>query len=93
MIRLIIGNSDINSISNKFHQIKLFVEGKVDILIFTENKLDSTFPTSQFTIDGYNEAYRFERNRNRGGVLTYIQEDITSKLLADHMLHMLNVLS
>ena len=93
VIRLIIGNSDINSISNKFHQIKLFVQGKVDILIFTDNKLDATFPTSQFMIDGYNEAYCFDRNRNRGGVLTYIQEDIPSKLLADHRLHMFNVLS
>ena len=43
--RLIIGNLNINSISNKFDQLKLFVQGKVDILIVTETKLDSTFPT------------------------------------------------
>ena len=49
--RLIIGNLNINSISNKFDQLKLFVQGKVDILIVTETKLDSTFPTSQFKID------------------------------------------
>ena len=45
MNRLIIGNLSINSISNKFDQLKLFVQGKVDILIVTETKLDSTFPT------------------------------------------------
>ena len=44
--RLIIGNLNINSISNKFDQLKLFAQGKVDILIVTETKLDSTFPTS-----------------------------------------------
>ena len=49
--RLIIGNLNINSISNKSDQLKLFVQGKVDILIVTETKLDSTFPTSQFKID------------------------------------------
>ena len=84
--RLIIGNLNINSISNKFDQLKLFARGKVDILIVTETKLDSTFPTSQFVIDGYSEPYRFDRNRNGGGVLIYIREDIPSKLLADHKL-------
>ena len=43
--RLIIRNLNINSISNKFDQLKLFVQGKVDILIVTETKLDSIFPT------------------------------------------------
>ena len=43
--RLIIGNLNMNSISNKFDQLKLFVQGKVDILIVTETKLDSIFPT------------------------------------------------
>ena len=40
MNRLIIGNLSINSISNKFDQLKLFVQGKVDILIVIETKLD-----------------------------------------------------
>ena len=74
--RLMIGNLNINSISNKFDQLKLFVQGKVDILIVTETKLDSTFPTSQFMIDGYSEPYRFDRNRNGGKVFIYIREDI-----------------
>ena len=44
IFRLIIGNLNINSISNKFDQLKLFLQGKVDILV-TETKLDSqTFP-------------------------------------------------
>ena len=73
MNRLIIGNLNINSISNKFDQLKLFAQGKVDILIVTETKLDSTFPTSQFVTDGYSEPYRFDRNRNGGGVLIYIR--------------------
>ena len=67
-------------------KLKLFVQGKVYILIVTENKLNSTFPTSQFMIDGYSEPYRFDRNKNGGRVLIYIREDIPSKLLADHKL-------
>ena len=66
MNRLIIGNLNINSIPNKFDQLKLFVQGKVDILIVTETKLHSIFPTSQFMIDGNSEQYRFDTNRNDG---------------------------
>ena len=54
MNRLIIGNLNINSISNKFDQLRLFVQGKVDyVIVVTETKLNSNFPTSQFVIDGY----------------------------------------
>ena len=84
--RLIIGNLNINSISNKSDQLKLFVQGKVDILIVTETKLDSTFPTFQFMIDWYSEPYRFDRNRNGDRVLIYIRKDIASILLANHKL-------
>ena len=86
MNRLIIGYLNINSISNKLYQIKLFAQGKVDILIVTETKLDPTFPTSQFVIDDYSEPYRFDGNINGGGVLIYIREDKLTKLLADHKL-------
>ena len=69
MNRLLIGNLNVNSISNKFDQLKLFVQGKADILVITETKLDSTLPTSQFLIDGYTKPYCFDRNRNGGGIL------------------------
>ena len=86
MNRLLIGKLNISSISNKFGQLKLFVLGKVDILIITETKLDSTLPTSQFLIEGYSKPYRFDRNRNGGVVLIYVQEDIPSKHLTDDKL-------
>ena len=37
--RLIIGNLTIHSISNKFDQINLLVQGKVDILVVAETQL------------------------------------------------------
>ena len=57
-----------------------------DILVFMENSLDATFPTSQFLIERYSEPYHCDRNRNGGGVLTYVPEDIPSKPLMDHKL-------
>ena len=41
--------------SNKFHQLRLHVEGKVDIPIISETKLDSTCPSLQFTVDGHSK--------------------------------------
>ena len=51
-IRLVIGNLNIKSISNELDQLKAMIEGKVDILVVTETKLDSTSPISQFYING-----------------------------------------
>ena len=52
MNRLIIGSLNVNSISNKFDQLKTVVQGKLDILVIVETKLDTTFPASQFLIEG-----------------------------------------
>ena len=42
--RLYIGNPNINSISKKFDNLKLIIQGKIDIVVITETKTDSTFP-------------------------------------------------
>ena len=34
-------------------------------------------------IEGYSEPYRFDRNRNEGGVLIYVRKDIPNKPLTD----------
>ena len=62
--RLVIGNLNINSISNNFDNLKLIAQGKIDILVLTETKTDSTFPLNKFAMQGYSKPYRFERNRN-----------------------------
>ena len=56
-----------------------------DILIITETNLDDTYPISQFHIDGYSMLYRLDRNRNSGGVIIHVSEDIPSKILRKHI--------
>ena len=65
IIHQIIGTLNINSVSSKFDQ--MFASGKVDILDLIESKLDSSFPTNQFLIEGYSKPFRFDRNRNGRG--------------------------
>ena len=74
-----------NSISNKFDHLRAMIEGKDDILVVTETKLDSTFPTNKFYIIGFIKPYRRNRNRNGGGVLIYIRENVPSKELDNHL--------
>ncbi|XP_057310198.1 uncharacterized protein LOC130648176 [Hydractinia symbiolongicarpus] len=45
-----------------------------------KTKLNESFPTNQFLIQGYN-AYRFDRNGNGGGMILCVRNDIPSKLL------------
>ena len=82
--KLIIGNLNINSIPGKFDQLKSVVQGKLDILVITETKLDSSFPKNQFLIDGFSQPFRRDRDRHGGGILIYVREDIPSKELLNH---------
>ena len=81
--KTIIGQINIKSISSKFNQLKELVLKHVDILVVCETKLDETFPSSQFHLDGFSLPYRLDRNRN-GGVMIFVKEDIPSKLLTKH---------
>ena len=82
--RLVIGNLNINSIITKFDNLKLIIQDKIYILVITETKIDSTFPLNQFAIQGYSQPYRFDGNRNGGGVFIYVREDIPSRELKIH---------
>ena len=75
---------NINSISNKFQRLIGMIDKNIDILCIAETKIDSTYPTHQFSIPGYREPYRLDGPKIRecsGGLLVYIREDIPSKLL------------
>ena len=83
--RMIIGNLNVKLIPNKFAQLQEIVLKHVDIFILTETKLDDSFPTSQFMVDGFSKPYWQDRNRNGGGIMIYICDDIPSKLLTKHV--------
>ena len=76
-----IGQINVNSILSKFNLLKELVLKHVDILVVCETKLDETFPGSQFHMAGFSLPYRLDRNRNGGGVMIFVKEDIPRKLL------------
>ena len=61
-----IGHININSIRNKLEMFSNSIKGNFYTLMISETKLDSTFPSNQFTIEAYAAPIRFDRN-GRGG--------------------------
>ena len=52
------------------------------LLTLSETKLNDSFPEGQFLIDGFHSRFRFDRNKNVGGIMLYVREDIPAKLLS-----------
>ena len=76
--RLVFGNLNINTINNKFEQLKHIIKNSV-VLVVTETKLDPSFPNGQFSIDGFARPFRRDRNKNGGGVMIFVRDDIPTK--------------
>ena len=51
--RPIIGQLNINSIRNKFHFLESEASKHLDILLISETKIDESFPSAQFLLDGF----------------------------------------
>ena len=79
MNRITIAQININSLRNKFSFLCKAVRGNIDILLVTETKFNSSFPSAQFHMHGYTTPYHLDRNANGGGLLLYLREDIPSK--------------
>ena len=75
---------NINSIRNKFDNLKLIIEENVDILCVAETKIDKSFPTAQFNWLGYHKPYRLDISGRQGGLLIYIKSHLLSRRLANY---------
>ena len=73
---------NINSVRNKFENFKEIVNGNVDIFTIAETKLDGSFPTSQFELEGYYSPFRLDITKQGGGLLVYLKSSIPSRQLS-----------
>ena len=79
----VIVHLNVNSFRNKF----VFVEDVIklsDVFLVSESKLDHTFPSNQFRINGY-KIFKLDRNRFEGGLILYVNENIPYKPLQEHI--------
>ena len=73
---IIIGHLNINFIRNKFQMLSLSVAQYVDILMLSKTKLDSTFLSIQFLINGFSVPHRLDGNSKVGGIVLYVKDKI-----------------
>lgn len=81
--RLIFGHLNINSIRSKMDEVKSIIEKNlVDVIAFSESKIDDTFPNSQFSVDQFN-LYRADRTSHGGGVMCYVRSTLPHRIRHD----------
>ena len=80
--KLIIAHLNINSLRNKFEFLISLIKDNIDVLMISETKLDESFPTSQFMLNGFSAPFHLDRNDKGGSIILYIREDIPSRLVS-----------
>ena len=79
--RPIIGHININFLESKFEALRSLIKDTLDVLVVTETKIDESYPTSQFCIDGFGALLRLDRNKHGGGVIIYVREHPPYKII------------
>ena len=70
---------NVNSLRNKIEAVEELMRNNIEISLFSENKLDETFPNQQFKISGY-KMFRRDRNKHGGRTtIFYINDNIPCK--------------
>ena len=82
--RPIIAQPNTDSLRNKFGLLASKITKYVDIPLLSEKKLDDSFPTATFSLNGFSKPYRLDRGSNGGGILLCVRGDIPSQLLTDY---------
>ncbi|KAK3744231.1 hypothetical protein QZH41_004610 [Actinostola sp. cb2023] len=79
---LLILHLNVNSLQNKFEEVQSLIQHdfRAQVALLSETKIDSSYPNSQFKIEGYN-MYRNDRTKGGGGVLAYFSSRLPSKKL------------
>ena len=75
---------NINSIRNKFDSVRAALVDYVDIFIAPETKINESFPTAQFAIDGFHKPLRPDVTDKIGGLLVYVTSYLPLRQLTKH---------
>ena len=83
---LLIGYLNINSLRNKITDLRVIMKTlSLNYLILCETKIDESFPTSQFNIEGYEIRARRDRDKfGGGGLIEFVLRGIICKRLRDY---------
>ena len=71
-----------NSIRNKFANLREIIKQNVDVLAVVETKIDASFPSAQFFFEVFHSPYRLDISPKSGGLLAYVKATIPSRQLS-----------
>ena len=77
---------NVNSLRSNIGAVQELITNNIDICVLSETRIDESFPNQQFSIRNY-ETFRRDRNKHIGGLLFYINENISCKLINDQIFH------
>ena len=80
--RLVFVHINIYSRGNKFDILASYVKRNADVIMISETKLDDTFLVDLFVLEGFSKTLRIDRNKNGGGILLFVCEDIPAGLIS-----------
>ena len=55
---------------------KAFGDLSLDYFVFAETKINDEFPDSQFLLENYEIRNRWDRTKNRGGLIEYVRKGL-----------------
>ena len=59
--RLIFAQLNINSLRNNFESLQHIINKNIIVLLISQTKIDSSFPSAQFHLEGYADPYGLDR--------------------------------
>ena len=81
----LIGYLNINSLRNKIIDLTVIMKTlSLDSLILSETKIDESFPTSQFNIEGCEIRAGRDRDKFGGGLIEFVRRSLICKKLRDY---------
>ena len=85
---------NIRTLPGNFDQVKILLHNHpVDVIAFSETRLDEFISDSEISVDNY-QIYRKDRNRNGGGVILYVSNtNCHHKLREDLMISSLELVA
>ena len=76
---IILSYINLNSIRNKLDNLSMMISDNIDILVIAETKIESSFPSNKFQIEGYKIPFRLAISERSGGILVYVTDNFITK--------------
>ena len=67
----------------KLESVEEIIQNTFDIFLFSETKIDSSFPSQKFSILEC-RIFQKDRNAHGGGLLFYVNQDLNCKVLTNY---------